>query len=119
MLDPGGDLRLSAAFAPASGTLGCADEPRRPRRCLARRAATAPRRPLLASAPVEVVAEIGRLPMRGDEVMGLVAGTVVALGERRRDMITLRVGGRAWARGELVNVDDQLGVRITELLRPR
>ena len=65
------------------------------------------------------MAEIGRLPMRGDEVMGLVAGTVVALGERRRDMITLRVGGRAWARGELVNVDDQLGVRITELIRPR
>jgi flagellar motor switch protein FliN len=74
---------------------------------------------LLASAPVEVVAEIARVPMRGDEVMGLASGTVVALGERRRDLITLRVGGRAWARGELVNVDDQLGVRITELLRPR
>jgi flagellar motor switch protein FliN/FliY len=74
---------------------------------------------LLASAPVEIVAEIGRLPMRGDEVMGLVNGTVIALGERRRDMVTLRVGGRPWARGELVNVDDQLAVRITEILRPR
>lgn len=74
---------------------------------------------LLASAPVEIVAEIGRLPMRGDEVMGLVNGTVIALGERRRDMVTLRVGGRPWARGELVNVEDQLGVRITEILRPR
>jgi flagellar motor switch protein FliN/FliY len=72
---------------------------------------------ILASAPVEVVAEIGRVPMRGDEVLGLINGVVLSLGERRRDMVTLRVGGRAWARGELVNIDDDLGVRITEILR--
>lgn len=74
---------------------------------------------LLASAPVEIVAEIGRVAMRGDEVMGLTNGAVVPLGSRRRDLVTLRVGGRVWARGELVNVEDQLGVRITELVRPR
>jgi type III secretion system YscQ/HrcQ family protein len=72
---------------------------------------------VMASAPVEVVAELGRVSMRGDEVLGLVNGVVLSLGERRRDLITLRVGGRAWARGELVNVDDSLGVRITEILR--
>jgi type III secretion system YscQ/HrcQ family protein len=117
-LDPGGDLRLSAGFALASEPWGAPmsrDDPDDASPSSSHGASAA----VLASAPVEVVAEIGRLPMRGDEVMGLVAGTVVALGERRRDMITLRVGGRAWARGELVNVDDQLGVRITELLRPR
>ncbi len=74
---------------------------------------------LLASSPVEVVAEIGRVPMRGDEVLGLVNGVVLSLGERRRDLVTLRVGGRVWARGELVNVDDELGVRITEIVRQR
>jgi flagellar motor switch/type III secretory pathway protein FliN len=74
---------------------------------------------VLASAPVEIVAEIGRVPMRGDEVLGLINGVVLSLGERRRDMVTLRVGGRAWARGELVNVDDDLGVRITEIIRQR
>jgi flagellar motor switch protein FliN len=114
-LSPGGDLRLDKAFTPGAepweAAVSAGDkgggEP-------------APNQAaLLASAPVEVVAEIGRVPMRGDEVMGLASGTVVALGERRRDLVTLRVGGRPWARGELVNVDDQLGVRITELLRPR
>jgi type III secretion system YscQ/HrcQ family protein len=118
-LDAGGDLRLLAPFSPGPEPWGppmSRDDPDDPAP-----QAGGPGGPaaLLANAPVEVVAEVGRLPMRGDEVMGLVAGTVVALGERRRDMITLRVGGRAWARGELVNVDDQLGVRITELLRPR
>ena len=35
------------------------------------------------AAPVEVVAEIGRVPMRGDEVLGLINGVVLSLGERR------------------------------------
>ena len=116
-LNTDGDLRLAGAFAlgPQPWTAAMSrdgDEGDRGQ-------APFPDAGLLASAPVEVIAEIGRIPMRGDEVMGLANGTVVALGERRRDMVTLRVGGRVWARGELVNVDDQLGVRITEILRPR
>lgn len=74
---------------------------------------------LLASAPVEVTAELGKLTLRGDEVMGLLAGSVLSLGPRRRDPIVLRVGGQPWARGEIVTVDDDLGVRITEILRSR
>jgi flagellar motor switch/type III secretory pathway protein FliN len=74
---------------------------------------------VLASAPVEVTAELGKLTLRGDEVVGLLAGSVLSLGPRRRDPILLRVGGLPWARGELVTVDDDLGVRITEILRPR
>jgi flagellar motor switch/type III secretory pathway protein FliN len=30
----------------------------------------------------------------------------------------LRAGGEIWAEGELVNVDGELGVRVTRLLRP-
>jgi flagellar motor switch/type III secretory pathway protein FliN len=74
---------------------------------------------ILASAPVEIVAEIGRVVMRGDEVLGLVNGVVLSLGERRRDLVTLRVGGRTWAKGELVTIDDNLGVRITEVVGGR
>ncbi len=74
---------------------------------------------VLAATPVEVVAELGRVSLRGDEVLGLIAGSVLPLGPRRRDLVTLRVGGRVWARGELVNIEEELGVRITEVLRPR
>jgi type III secretion system YscQ/HrcQ family protein len=74
---------------------------------------------VLAAAPVEVVAELGRVALRGDEVLGLTSGSVLPLGPRRRDLVTLRVGGRIWARGELVNIEEELGVRITEVLRPR
>ena len=35
---------------------------------------------VLAAAPIEVVAELGRITLRGDEVMGLAPGTVLTLG---------------------------------------
>ncbi|MGB8299140.1 MAG: FliM/FliN family flagellar motor switch protein [Polyangia bacterium] len=70
---------------------------------------------VLASAPVEVVAEIGRFTLRGDELAGLMKGGVLGLGPRRIDAIQLRVGGQPWAVGELVSVGDELGVRILKL----
>jgi flagellar motor switch protein FliM len=71
---------------------------------------------LLAAAPIEIVAEVGRIVLRGDEVLGLGEGSVLSLG-RPGTIVDLVVGGRTWARGELVNVDGELGVRITELAR--
>ena len=70
---------------------------------------------VLATAPVEVVAEIGRFTLRGDELAGLLAGGVLSLGPRRTDAIQLRVGGQPWAVGELVSVGDELGVRLLRL----
>ena len=71
---------------------------------------------VLASAPVEVVAEIGRITMRGDELLGLGAGAVLALG-RGRQNVSLCVAGEVWADGEIVDVDGQLGVRVTRVSR--
>lgn len=68
---------------------------------------------MLASAPVEVVAEIARMVMRADEVMALRAGAVLPVGFLRPNLITLRIADRVWAHGELVDVDGQLGVRLT------
>jgi flagellar motor switch/type III secretory pathway protein FliN len=76
-----------------------------------------PKLDVLAGAPVEVVAELGRVTLRGDELLGLERGSVRAFGHRGAGRVDLVVGGRAWARGELVNVDGELGVRITEMVR--
>ena len=64
----------------------------------------------LAAAPVEVVAELGRITLRGDEVLGLAPGVVLGLRVDRTSAVSLRVGGAIWAEGELVNVDGELGV---------
>lgn len=71
---------------------------------------------LLAAAPVEVVAELGRMTMRGDDVLGLAPGTVLAFSSSGAADVELRVGARPWARGELVDVDGELAVRITSIL---
>jgi type III secretion system YscQ/HrcQ family protein len=70
----------------------------------------------LAAAPVEVVAELGRITLRGDEVLGLAPGVVLGLRVDRTSAVSLRVGGAVWGEGELVNVDGELGVRVTRVL---
>jgi flagellar motor switch/type III secretory pathway protein FliN len=70
---------------------------------------------VLAATPIEVVAELGRITLRGDEVLGLSPGAVLAVGARVRQ-VTVRVGGAAWAEGEIVDIEGELGVRITKLL---
>jgi type III secretion system YscQ/HrcQ family protein len=76
-----------------------------------------PKLDVLAGAPVEIVAELGRVTLRGDELLGLERGSVLAFGHRPGAPVDLVVGGHTWARGELVNVDGELGVRITEVVR--
>ena len=72
---------------------------------------------VLAAAPIEVVAELGRLTLRGDEVVGLGPGSVLTFG-RVAGPIALRVGGELWAEGEPVDVEGELGVRVTATVRP-
>jgi type III secretion system YscQ/HrcQ family protein len=73
---------------------------------------------VLAAAPIEVVAELGRFTLRGDEVLGLGPGTVLTLGRARGTAVALRVGGEIWAEGELVDVEGELAVRVTRSSRP-
>jgi len=69
----------------------------------------------LAAAPIEVVAELGRITLRGEELAGLAPGAVFTLGGR--GTLVLTAAGERWAEGEIVDVDGQLGIRITRVLR--
>lgn len=69
---------------------------------------------VLAAASIEVVAELGRVSLRGDELLGLAPGAVLAVGLGRTG-VSLRVGGEVWAEGEIVDIDGELGVRVTRL----
>lgn len=70
---------------------------------------------VIASAPIEVTARIGRFFLRADELLGMAQGTVLPLGPLRSNLVEVTIGSRLWARGELVDVDGQLGVRLTEI----
>ena len=67
---------------------------------------------VLADAPVVVRVEIGTASMTAREWAGLSAGDVIALGRPIAEPVILRVAGVEVARGELVQVDGEVGVRI-------
>ncbi len=62
--------------------------------------------------PVVVRVEIGVAEMRARDWASLGRGDVVALGRKIGEPVTLRVGGVTVARGELVDIDGEVGVRI-------
>lgn len=70
---------------------------------------------LLREMPVEVVCELGRVTMSGRELIELRPGAVIPAGRPLSGPVDLTVGGRVVARGELVDVEGEIGVRITQL----
>ena len=74
-----------------------------------------PADPSPAELPVTVVVELGRINLPLRRLADLRPGDVVELGRHAREPVELTSGGRLVARGELVQVDAGLGVRITSL----
>ncbi len=71
---------------------------------------------LILDIPVGLSVELGRTQMKVREVMGLAPGTVIALEKEVNDPVDLYVNGRLVAKGEVVVVDDSLGIKITEVI---
>ena len=59
--------------------------------------------------------ELGAVSMSAREWAQLGAGDVIETAQRIAEPVVLRVAGREVGRGELVNVDGQVGVRIQKL----
>jgi flagellar motor switch protein FliN len=66
--------------------------------------------------PMELSVEIGRTHMTVGETLDLRVGSVVALERIAGDAADLLVNGSAIARGEVVVIEEQYGLRITEIL---
>lgn len=67
---------------------------------------------VLDDAAVVVRVEIGAVEMKAHEWAQLSAGDVITLGKKLGEPAILRVGGVEVARGELVQVEGEIGVRI-------
>ena len=68
----------------------------------------------LAELPLGVRVELGNVTLTAREWAAIATGDVLVLDTRVGDPVSLRVGGKIVARGELVEVDGAIGVRITE-----
>src|SRR5439155_12582989 len=71
---------------------------------------------LVGELPVEIVCELGRVTVTGRELLELRPGAVIPVGRPLAGPVDLTVGGRVVARGELVDVEGEIGVRVTQTL---
>ena len=67
--------------------------------------------------PVKVQAVLGRSKMEIGELMRLRPGDVVELDRRVGEPVDIYVNNRLIARGEVVLIDNALGVTLTEIVR--
>ena len=73
---------------------------------------------LLMSVPVDVAVEIGRTRRRVKDILNYTKGSLVVLDRLAGDRADLYVNGKCIAKGDIVVVDDNFGLRIAEIVAP-
>jgi len=66
---------------------------------------------------VAMVVELGRVMVSAADVMGLRPGQVIELSRQPGEPVDLVVDGKRIGKGELVEIDGELGVRLLSLAR--
>jgi flagellar motor switch protein FliN len=72
----------------------------------------------LCDVPVELAVEIGRTRMTIGETLALRPGSIVTLNRLAGEPVDLLVNGKPIARGEVVAIDEEFGLRLTEVVPP-
>lgn len=72
---------------------------------------------MIMSVPLEISVEIGRTRRKVEDILALSKGSLVVLDKLAGDQVDLFVNGLCVARGDVVVIDDNFGVRITEVLK--
>ncbi len=74
---------------------------------------------LLMDIPLEISVELGRVKMLVKDVVELGTGSIVEIDKAAGEPVDVMVNGRLVARGEVVVIEDNFGVRLTEILNPQ
>lgn len=73
---------------------------------------------LIMDIPLDVTVELGRVRMLIKDVLELASGSIVELDRVAGEPVDLLVNGRLIAKGEVVVIEDNFGIRITEIISP-
>lgn len=69
--------------------------------------------------PVRVSVVLGRTKMPVSSLLKLDTGTVIELDRQVGEAVEIFINDRLVARGEIVLVEDRLGVTMTEIIKPQ
>lgn len=74
---------------------------------------------LLMDVPLQVTVELGRTQKMVKEVLALGPGSVVELDKLAGEPVDILVNEKPIAKGEVVVIDENFGIRVTEILSPK
>ena len=72
---------------------------------------------LIMEVPLQVTVEIGRTQRKVQDILEFSKGSLVVLDKLAGDQVDLFVNGKCVAKGDVVVIDDNFGVRITEIVQ--
>ena len=72
---------------------------------------------LIMDVPLEVTVELGRTNKTIKEILDFSPGTIIELNKLAGEAIDLLVNGKYVAKGEVVVIEDNFGIRITEIVK--
>ncbi len=71
---------------------------------------------IIMDVPLEIIVQIGKTKRPVKEIIEFSQGSVIELEKQAGDPVDILVNGELIARGDVVVIDDNFGVRITEIL---
>lgn len=74
---------------------------------------------LLMSVPIQITVELGKTRKKIKDIAELTLGNIVELDRQAGDQVDVIANGRLIARGDVVVVDDNYSVKITEIIKIR
>ncbi len=74
---------------------------------------------LLFDVPLTITVELGRTRMTLKQILELSVGSLIELDKLTGEPVDILVNGKLIARGEVVVIDENFGVRITEIVSPK
>lgn len=72
---------------------------------------------LIMSVPLEISVEIGKSRRQIKDILGFSQGTIVELDKQAGALVDIIVNGQLIAKGEVVVVNDNFGVRVVEIIK--
>ena len=74
---------------------------------------------LIRDVPLEITVELGRTGKKINEILDFGVGTVIELDRLVGEPLDILANGKRIAKGEVVVVDENYGIRITDIIIPR
>ncbi len=74
---------------------------------------------LILDVPMTLTVELGRTTQLVQDILGLGEGSIIELDKLAGEPVDLLVNGKLIAKGEVVVIDENFGVRVTDIVSPQ